>query len=330
MAATFFDSVRVHAEPFEYVDERTVHDRLVAHPRAYVDFLDRSLADIASGALVVEQPSKLVFTDPGSAGDFRVMPCIVRRGAQVRKTVKIVGTNVIQKVVPDQITVGKAFCLDAAENYVTHIFEACLLSSARTGGCAAIALKRLAAVRRRITIVGGGRVGCYAAFFAAALGGVDEITFVDAMPERARAAATLAGQAFGTHTAFRAGEGGTHFDADVVILATTAERALLGPDQTSASLVISVGADTEHQHELAPGWATAADVYADTLDSLQVGDLLAWTRAALIDRSRIVDLLGVYRMGARATNGRRLFVSTGSALFDNLTISYILENGVNR
>jgi ornithine cyclodeaminase/alanine dehydrogenase-like protein (mu-crystallin family) len=329
MTTTFFDSVRVHAEPFEYVDERTVHERLIARPRAYLDFLDRSLSDIARGALVVEQPSKLVFTDPGSAGDFRVMPCIVRGGTHVRKTIKIVGTNVVQRIVPDQITVGKAFCLDPAENYVTHIIEACLLSSARTGGCAAIALKRLAPSRARITIVGAGRVGCYAAFFAAALGGVEGITFVDAMPGRARAAAEMANHAFGATTAFRAGEGGTDLDADAVVLATTAERALLAPEETSAAIVISVGADTEHQHELAPDWATQADVYADTLDSLQVGDLLAWTRVGLIDRDRIVDLLRVCREGPRPGNRRRLFVSTGSALFDNLTISYLLEDGAH-
>jgi len=85
-----------------------------------------------------------LFSDPGDAGDFRVMPCVVRRGGRVRKTIKVVGTNLAQQVVPGQITVGKALALHPVENFVTDLFEACLLSSARTGACAALALDLLA------------------------------------------------------------------------------------------------------------------------------------------------------------------------------------------
>jgi ornithine cyclodeaminase/alanine dehydrogenase-like protein (mu-crystallin family) len=189
---SFFEALRVHHEPCEYVEERAVHDALVARPLAYLDYLHDSLAAIASGRIVVEQPPKQVFADvvndrgPTSAGgDFRVMPCIVRRESRVWKTVKIVGTNVVRKTVPDQITVGKALCIDAAENHITHIIEACLLSSARTGACAAIAVNQLAVSRRRVLVVGAGRVGSYAAFYVSALQGVEEITFVDDAPERA-------------------------------------------------------------------------------------------------------------------------------------------------
>ena len=325
MPSTFFDAVRVHPEPFEYLNERAVHETLVASPHTYLDYLDRSLADIAAGDIVVEQPSKLVFTDPGSAGDFRVMPCIVRRGSNVRKIVKIVGTNVVQKAVRDQITVGKAFCLDTAENFVTHIIEACLLSSARTGGCAAIALKQLARRRRRITVIGAGRVGCYAALYATALGGVEEVSFVDLLPERAEAAARLAADAFKSGTVFQAREHGSRIDADAVILATTAHRAVLRPVDTSAPLVISAGADTAHQHELGPEWATVADVYVDTTDGFRVGDLRAWVQDGLIRTDGAIDLVSLYREGPRPGTARRLFISTGSALFDNLTISYILD-----
>lgn len=325
MPSTFFDTVRVHPEPFEYLNERAVHETLVASPHTYLDYLDRSLAGIAAGEIVVEQPPKLVFSDPGSEGDFRVMPCIVRRGSTVRKTVKIVGTNVVQQIVHDQITVGKAFCVDAAENYVTHVIEACLLSSARTGGCAAIALRQLASVRRRITVVGAGRVGCYAAFYAAALGNVEEISFVDILHERAEAAATLATNVFKSPTVFRARGHGAALNADAVILATTARTAVLRPIDTAAPLVISTGADSAHQHELAPEWGSVADVYVDTIDGLRVGDLLAWVQNGIIQPSCVVDLLSLYREGPRPGTAPRLFISTGSALFDNLTISYILD-----
>jgi ornithine cyclodeaminase/alanine dehydrogenase-like protein (mu-crystallin family) len=328
---SFFESLRVHREPFEYVDERAVHDALVARPLTYLGYLHDSLAAIATGRIVVEQPPKLVFADSvndrqtNAGGDFRVMPCVVRRESRVWKTVKVVGTNVVQKTVPDQITVGKALCIDAAENHITHIIEACLLSSARTGACAAIALQQLAFSRRRVMVVGAGRVGCYAAFYTSALPGVEEITFVDLLPARANAAAALATQTFKSSAIFQTRELSSAIDADVVIVATTAHAPIVGPAGTHAPLVISVGADAPLQHELAREWASIADVYVDTLDGFQVGDLLAWRQGGLVQQSQVIDLPSLYRDGPRAGTRRRVFISTGSALFDNLTISYILE-----
>ena len=329
---SFFDTLRVHQEPFAYVNERAVHDALIARPLTYLEYLHESLAAIASGRIVVEQPPKLVFPDPVSddrdrnaGGDFRVMPCIVRRDSRVWKTVKIVGTNVVQRAVPDQITVGKAFCIDAVENHVTHIIEACLLSSARTGACAAIAVRQLALSRRRVLVIGAGRVGSYAAFYVSTLQGVEEITFVDRLHERAQAAAAVATDTFKSAAVFRAGEAGSPIEADAIIVATTAQVPIVAPGGTLARLVVSVGADAPLQHELSREWAGVADVYVDTLDGFSVGDLLEWSHQGLVQRNAVVDLLTLYRDGPRAGTRPRLFISTGSALFDNLTISYILE-----
>jgi ornithine cyclodeaminase/alanine dehydrogenase-like protein (mu-crystallin family) len=325
MGPEFFDAVRVHPEPFDYWTERMVHDALVRDPAGYLAFLDRSLAKIAAGDISVDQPSKLVFSDRGSEGDFRVMPCVVHDDRAARKVVKIVGTNVVQESVRDQITVGKAFCLDARENYVTHVIEACLLSSARTGACAAIALKTLGADRRRVTIIGAGRVGSYAALYIAALGDVDEVGFIDADEGRAERAARLATDHFSSATTFRAHSRGSAIAGDAIVLATTARTPLLAPSDTTAPLVISTGADTVHQHELTPEWAAIADVYVDTRDGFQVGDLQAWLAQGRLSSARVVNLIDVYRDGARGERPRRVFISTGSALFDNLTISYLLD-----
>jgi ornithine cyclodeaminase/alanine dehydrogenase-like protein (mu-crystallin family) len=329
---SFFETLRVHHEPFEYVDERSVHNALIARPLAYLDYLDDSLAAIAIGRIVVEQPPKLVFADSANdraqtngGGDFRVMPCVVRRESRVWKIVKVVGTNVVQTIVPDQITVGKALCIDAVENHVTHIIEACLLSSARTGACAAIALKQLALSRRRVLVIGAGRVGSYAAFYASALPGVEEVTFADLVHDRARAAAELATASFESAAVFRTHEPGAPIDVDVVIVATTAHRPVLEPTATQAPLVVSVGADAPIQHELSRDWAGIADIYVDTIDGFGVGDLLDWSHEGLVQRESVIDLLRLYRQGPRNGTRPRVFISTGSALLDNLTISYILE-----
>jgi ornithine cyclodeaminase/alanine dehydrogenase-like protein (mu-crystallin family) len=222
--------------------------------------------------------------------------------------------------VPDQITVGKAFHLHPQENFITHGFEACLLSSARTGLCSALALSRLASKRRRVAVVGAGRVGYYSAMYAEALGGVEEVVFRDLRPGRAAAVAAL-----GSKT-WRAATMREPIACDVLILATTAREAFCSPETTTAKVVISLGADTEDQHELSPAWAKSADVYVDSADCLRVGDVRAWLTAGSIARDDLVDLLALWQDGPRKTaKPSRVFVSTGSALLDNLTIAYLLK-----
>lgn len=106
------------------------------------------------------------------------MPCEVRSGVQITKTVKLIGTNTVQRVVPDQITVGRLLVLDPAENFVFAVMEACLLSSDRTGACAALAIDALARARDRLAVIGSGRVGFYAALYAIAAAGAKHVIAV--------------------------------------------------------------------------------------------------------------------------------------------------------
>lgn len=314
--------LRLEGEPCAFLDEARVHAALTRDPRAYYRYLKAQLAAIAAGEMSVELPAKQVFSDGPGAGDFRVMPCIVRDGQTARKTVKIVGTNLAQKIVPGQITVGKAFCLHPSENFITHVFDACLLSSARTGACAALAVELLAAQRRNVTVLGAGRVGYYAALYLSFLDGVEEITLCDLKPGKAHeVAACLANRAPGVR--FSAKNPGP---ADVVVLATTSSTPLCAPPAWNARLVVSLGADIDEQSELDRRWARAADLYVDSLDSLRFGDLRNWLDAGLITAEQVTDLQAVLRKGHAPSSGRpRVFVSTGSALFDNLTIGYLLE-----
>lgn len=316
--------LRITPEPYRHLDDMQIHRLLTRDPQHYMGYIRAQLEGIASGHASLDLRPKQVFSDPEGAGDFRVMPCVVRNGTDVRKTVKLVGTNVAQSLIPDQITVGKAFALHPAEDFVTHIFDACLLSSARTGVCAALALDWLSDRRGRIAIVGAGRVGYYAAFYAASLGGVDEISLSDTDTARASRTAELLGNQFpATH--FRAhGIGGTR-DCDALILATTSTVPICSPGNCNAPVIISLGADSECQHELDQSWAGVADIYVDTLDSANFGDLLAWHEAGLIALEKVTDMLGILRNGISRHGGNtRIFISTGSALFDNLTIGYLI------
>lgn len=318
--------LRVHPEPFRYVDEATIHEILTAAPGRYVSFLEERLKRAASGAMALDLPPKSIFPDGPRLGDFRVMTCVTRDDQEVVKVVKVVGTNLAGTVVPDQVTVGKAFRLHPEDNYITHIFEACLLSSARTGACAAIAMRKLAPVRARVLVIGAGRVAFYAGLYASVLGGVEELLLYDVDPERAAAAACLLSNHVDRGIRCRKVERGEISATDVAIFATTSVVPLCAPQDLEATLVVSLGADTEEQRELDSSWSKVADVYVDSYDALRVGDLRAWVAEGAIAETDVVDLLNLLRRGPAPSSDRvPVFIATGSALFDNLTIAYLLQ-----
>lgn len=303
------------------VGELAVHRALTHEPVRYLDNLRKELAEIASGDTRIELPPKQLFADDGG-GDFRVMPCVTRGKHRTTKTVKVIGTNLVQQLLPDQITVGKALALHPVENHVTHVFDACLLSSARTGACAALAIDLLADARKTVAVVGAGRVGYYSALYALALGGIERISIADAFPGRAAKLSSLLAQSY-PHCRFEPVEPDMAA-ADVVILATTSREPVCHPPAGGARLIVSLGADTDFQRELSAAWIDHADIFVDTADSAHFGDLRRWIDEGLMDKDCLRDLFDVMRNGVTGTRPR-VFVSTGSALFDNLTIAYLLE-----
>lgn len=313
--------LRIHDEPYRYFDDWQVHQRLTVAPKHYLDHLLAQLESLANGESRLELPHKLVFSDDDRLSDFRVMPCVVHHPDRVRKTVKLVGTNSQQQVVADQITVGKAFAIDADENFVSAGFAGCLLSSARTGACVATAVRLLADAPRRVAITGSGRVGYYAALYIASLGKTEEIFFSDTVVERAENTATLLQQDFPD---IRVGTSAKTEGADVVVLATDSQQPIYGDGASTAPLVVSVGADTHWQHEVSDKLAEKMAICVDTLDSFNYGDLRQWIKEEKVEQKAITDLLGLLRETKKRA-GPTLFISTGSALFDNLTIDYLLQ-----
>jgi ornithine cyclodeaminase/alanine dehydrogenase-like protein (mu-crystallin family) len=291
-----------------------------------VDHARRALAAIANGQSQLTLPPKQVFDDPATGGDFRVMPCELRRGREVTKTVKLVGTNAVQRRVPDQITVGKLFVLDPEENFVSAVIECCLLSSARTGVCAALAIDALAPGRDSLTVIGSGRVGLYSALYAVSACGIKHVVFCDIVAARAQQAGRWLSARY-RDVKCEARPLDALAAAEIVVLATTSDTSIASPPGWNASLVVSLGADTNTQSELDPAWARSADIYCDTLDSLRFGDLRAWTESGMADAAAVTELLEVYRHPPKHSERPRVFVSTGSALFDNVTARYLLDQG---
>lgn len=309
--------------PCRHWDEATVHRRLCADPAGYLAFAADYLADLTSGRAQLQMPAKQVLDDP-DGGDFRLMPCVLRGPRGTLKTVKIIGTNRRQTVLPGQITVGELLVLDAAEQFVRERFDACLLSSARTGLVAALALARLAPRARRIAVIGAGRVGFYTALYCAARGTLEhiDIDIADRDPARAQAVAVaLARQGLPCRPVPAADAG-----CDAWLLATTSEAPFCEPPPAAPAVVVSLGADAAGQRELTDAWAGRARLWVDSADAVNYGDLLAWRRRGLIDDAPPPDLLALLAdpPASAVVAEQRLFISTGCALYDNLTAAYLL------
>ena len=320
-------------EPCTWFDDATCHHQLTATPVDYLNALQRDLQRIADGELAITLPPKQLFADSADQyaaansgkGDFRVMPCIVSGSDRVTKTVKIVGSNFSRKVVRNRMTVGRALYLDPQENFVRNEFAAFALSSARTGACAAIA-HRVLHGGRSVTLFGAGAVAWYAAYYLLSDARIDQLRIID--PDAEKAKQTLSSlklhfpQLQGEHFAFPADVD----DSAVVILATDSQTPFLHPDSTQARLVISLGADSDEQSELHPAWTTQATLIADLEDSALIGDLKRWHTRNLLQAAPLPDLVSLLRQKTRLNTAqdRIVFISTGSALFDNLTIHYLL------
>jgi ornithine cyclodeaminase/alanine dehydrogenase-like protein (mu-crystallin family) len=296
-----------------------MHAALTKDPADFIRFMTEGVRAVAKGDAQIDMPPKQIFADDDIEGDFRIMPCVLRWGVRHWKTVKVVGTNNAQNIVPDKITVGKALVLHNKENFVTHVIDACILSSARTGACAVIGADALGAKRERVAVVGGGRVGFYSALYLCAVGGVSRLVFHDAVAVRAENAAQALGVLY-PHIEIGAGSGEP--DGDLVIVATTSTQPFIHPGRTSASTVISLGADTDEQRELDPAWRDEADLFVESVDSLRYGDLRHWGVAP----EEVTELPTIITNGLQKKRVRSVFISTGSALFDNLAIGYLLEN----
>lgn len=320
------DSIlRVNQEPCQYMGEKRVHDELTRSPADFFQFTLDTLKTLASGAGTMKLPPKQLFDEADNAGDFRVMPCITRIDGQTVKTVKVIGTNLRQQVIPDQITVGKALVIDPDENHVSHIIEACLLSSARTGICATLGLKLLQPECQHLTLVGCGRVGYYTLLYALSVMPLTHISLYDRDPMRCRAMSALFAR---THPAISIEMLETeHFPGDALVLATTSSIPICSPDNSAAKLVISLGADTDKQHELTADWVKEAQLFVDTADTANYGDLKLWRQERLIGDGELTDLFQLLNEQIpRSDKTKRLYVSTGSALFDNIAIAYLLRN----
>jgi len=83
----------------------------------YLDYLHTELRAIAGGTPRSKCRPSNCFTDPDDTGDFRVMPCCsCATASRCARPSSWSAPTCDSGLIPDQITVGKAFVLHPTEN----------------------------------------------------------------------------------------------------------------------------------------------------------------------------------------------------------------------
>lgn len=303
-------------EPHRVWTDAQVHAAITRNPLEYLLQIKYSLQEIAHGAVMHNTPPKQIFSDDD--GDFRSMPSVVYRGKSISKIVKIIGTNNVQKIVEDKISVGKAFNIHPIENFITDIFDANILSSARTGVIAVVAAELLATDLDIAMIIGCGNVGYYCAFYLCSIGRVSMMIFNDLNREKVDRFVKHFSQLF-PNIVFASGDVGD-YDASIIICATNSLEPILRADNTNATTIIGVGADTHYQQELLLSSFHDIKIFVDSYDALRYGDC----KASNLNENNVTTIDELIKHKSPLCN-RNAFITTGNALLDNLTIEYILN-----
>ncbi|MDD9304084.1 MAG: hypothetical protein HUK40_17740 [Desulfobacter sp.] len=81
----------------------------------------------------------------------------------------------------------------------------------------------------------------------------------------------------------------------MLVLATTSRKPVYNASDFYADLVISLGADTDYQHELESDLIARSDIYVESMDSVRYGDIRLWLDQGRIDRGGLIDLFSLLK-----------------------------------
>ncbi|MDH5357649.1 MAG: hypothetical protein OEW63_03360 [Gammaproteobacteria bacterium] len=275
----------------KHISDDQVADGLLLNGVQYINYLKQRIQEIADGQPVWIKP-KIIYEDPihPDSGDIRPMTCFTDRV----KVVKIISTNPIRQK-HQSVSVGVTILLDYQENHPIAIFDAPAMSSIRTAAMAIISCQFAGFDLDDIYLIGTGQVGKYILNLLNQLNPSSQVKTYDKSTHKEEVI----------------------FNSKIVIAATDSREAFLTPDNCSADFIVSVGADTDFNHELTPAFLQSRNhIYVDCLDAKNVGDLPLLTNPDI--KGDVFDLF-------RSKNADTL-VSVGSPLMDALTVEYLMQS----
>jgi ornithine cyclodeaminase/alanine dehydrogenase-like protein (mu-crystallin family) len=326
--------LRLGPEPCLSMGEAEVHEIIMESPQEFCALLERFYAYWDKNREMVDLPAKQIFSTPGLAGDFRVMPCAIHFEGKIIKAVKVIGTNEEERVVPDKICVGKAMLLHPTDNFAQALFDVCALSSFRTAAVSVLAFKHCLLMRETaipgIGLAGTGRIGFYTALFLNKWLGVKEISCFDPNPLRLgdfESAVYSCMPEVAIKRKERAGD--LIYDSDSIFLCTNSSSPVLSEKSAGhLSFISSVGADADNLSEIDEDMAGKREIVVDSVQSMALGDLKRWEDKGLIKREQVLELPG-FVSGAYSSSRKILFVSTGIAVQDALASQFLFDKTRN-
>ena len=290
------------------------------NPTGFMRFVFGEADAVQDGRLKVQITPKQVFTD--KHGDFRVMPCVLEGSGWPRKTVKVIGSNYLQKTVP-QVSPGKLLVLDPVENYCAWSIDACVISSARTGVLPAVIVRQIQPGAKTAWVSGAGRVGYYSAVYLGYLESVEKIYVSDARRERAiETIHDLRASKIPCEFLVGDNEEWPLVPCDVLVLATDS-RAPVFYEDGQTRLVVSLGADAMGLREVDIS-AAGRKIIIDTPDAVHLGDLPAWQAES---NGQVTIEATLWWAGRKEPDPQHTVVcSTGSAIMDNIAAGFVTNH----
>ncbi|MDQ7822855.1 MAG: hypothetical protein RDV48_08690 [Candidatus Eremiobacteraeota bacterium] len=318
--------LRLQEEPHIYLDDLEVHRILTEHRREYFDHFEEGFRFWAAHPDKLMLTPKQIYYSPGMRGDFRVMPCQMHREGGSVNIVKLIGTNEEEELIKDKISVGKAFLFHPRDNFIIGVFDACVLSSVRTGACAALGFKHLGKGARRVGIIGCGRCGYYSAEFIHQQGTVEKFLCFDTNAVNLENFKELA-KVRNIPCEFPRTLEEVKKGSDALVLSTYSPSPLVsGSDLEKYGLrfISSSGADADNLSEMEEDVPRhVGRIFVDVVHSLRCADLKRWKQKGLITDDTVVELREVIGGAFKPEETHNIFVTTGFAYLDLLTIDYL-------
>lgn len=319
--------LRIQHEPCEIFEDLQIHDLLYKNRKEYFELVEKWFVFWSKHPENVSFPQKMILSTDGVRGDFRIMPCQINYDGKMINTVKLVGTNEEEQVVSDKITVGKAFLFHPTDNFISAIFDACVMSSARTGVCAVVAFKHLAVKGKSAGILGCGRIGYYTSMFLSLIDGVERFVCYDSNSERIEDYKRLV-EPFGIPVIVADSIETLLKQSDSLFLSTYSRKSLISASDIETygiDFVSSVGADCNDYSEFDESIATLpGKIYVDVTHSVKCADLKKWVSNGLMSEDKVVEIKDVIS-GKYIPDEKncRVFISTGFAFTDCISLDFL-------
>ncbi len=305
--------LRYQKEPTNHYTDEEVHIYLTNNITSYYKYLRDFYFNIEKYNITL--PEKQIFYNKYD-GDYRVMPCNIN-GPEEILSVKIIGSNETQTIIKDKICVGQGMLLHPKDRFLEATFDVSALSSIRTAAISILALEKsidmtdmtdMTKVPEDVHVFGCGRIGYYTILMLNKIFNIKNFYITDPNLNHYKNLLSLIKDTDIKTTKV------DKISSEVVFLCTDSEVSIINKELAKdIKFISSVGADARNLSEVQEDLLESHELIVDSKQSTLIGDIARWNKCSFTELKDTV-----YK-------NKVLFISTGTALQDALTMQYIYE-----